>query len=184
MVNARLREGETDILPFLNCDRKNSGSCALIRHKSTEHRSILSADIATDTRPIYRPMLGWCVGRALRLARHIDRPQPISMSASLGRYFTATRPPLGRYFTKTWTISSRDLGTRLYLPYSTAKGFQWPSSFFPAMFFPRHRFYKRPSLLSEVAAFGACCFWRWAKVDIKSWYNCALFLPQGWVFQF
>ena len=30
--------------------------------------------------------------------------------------------------------------------------------FFPAMFFPCHRFYIRPSLLSDVAAFGDCCF--------------------------
>ena len=34
-----------------------------LRHLSTECRSILSADIATDTRPIYRPTLGRYVGR-------------------------------------------------------------------------------------------------------------------------
>ena len=33
-------------------------------------------------------------------------------------------------------------------------------SFFPAMFVPRHRFYIRPSLLYDAAAFGDCCFWR------------------------
>ena len=31
-------------------------------------------------------------------------------------------------------------------------------SFFKLCFFPRHRFYIRPSLLSDVAAFGDCCF--------------------------
>ena len=49
--------------------------------------------------------------------------------------------------------------------------------FFPAMLYPRHRFYKGPSLLSEVAAFGACCFRRFAilgeqKNAIQSWYDC------------
>ena len=33
-----------------------------VRHLSTECRSILSADMATDTRPIYRPTLGRYVG--------------------------------------------------------------------------------------------------------------------------
>ena len=33
------------------------------KHLSTECRSILSADMATDTRPIYRPTLGRFVGR-------------------------------------------------------------------------------------------------------------------------
>ena len=31
---------------------------------------------------------------------------------------------------------------------------------FPAMFFPRHRFYMQPSLLLKVAAFRACYFRR------------------------
>ena len=30
--------------------------------------------------------------------------------------------------------------------------------FFPAMFFPHHRFYIQPSLLLDVTAFGDCCF--------------------------
>ena len=34
-----------------------------LRHLSTECRSILSADIATDTQPIYRPTLGRYVSR-------------------------------------------------------------------------------------------------------------------------
>ena len=32
--------------------------------------------------------------------------------------------------------------------------------FFLAMFFPCHRFYIQPLLLSGAAAFGNCCFWR------------------------
>ena len=175
MVNARLREGETDILTFLNYDRKNSGWYVCLRHLSTEYRSILSA----DTRLMCRPRLG----------RHIYRPtsnDTISMSAD-------TRPILHRH--SATTISSRYWERDYIFPTQLRRAFSgrrpflaFNSSnihvFFPAMFFPRHRFYIRPSLLSEVAAFGACCFWRWAKVDIKSWYNCALFLPHGWVFQF
>ena len=34
-----------------------------LRHLSTEYRSILSADMSTDIRPIYRPTLGRYVGR-------------------------------------------------------------------------------------------------------------------------
>ena len=39
------------------------GSIVYLRHLSTECRLILSADIATDTRPTDRPTLGWYVGR-------------------------------------------------------------------------------------------------------------------------
>ena len=135
-----------------------------LRRLSTECRSILSADMATDTRPIYQPTLGRYVGQDSVACR----PTP-------GRYFTDTRPPLGRYFTNTRpTLSSLGqllLPPEFYLPCSTERGFQWPSSFFglqlrqysclfPAMFFPCHRFYIRPSLLLDAAAFGDCCFWR------------------------
>ena len=38
------------------------GSYVYLRHLSTECRSILSADMATDTRRIYQPTLSWYVG--------------------------------------------------------------------------------------------------------------------------
>ena len=128
-----------------------------------------SADISTDTRPICRPSVGPV---SVDMNRQACRPTP-------GRYFTATRPPLGRHSADTLptlALSSlanwSALAAEFYLPYSTERDFQWPSSFFlsfnsgnihvffPAMFFPRHRFYIRPSLLSDAAAFGDCCFWR------------------------
>ena len=91
-----------------------------------------------------------------------------------GRYFTATRPPLGRYFTNTRpTLSSLGqlLLTSSIFPallreaFSGRRPFLALNSgnihvFFSATFIPRHRFYIQPSLLSEVAAFGDCCFWR------------------------
>ena len=72
-----------------------------LRHLSTECRSILSADMATDTLPIYRPTLGRYVGRLGRVSvdmnRQACRPTP-------GRYFTATRPPLSRHSAATRPI--------------------------------------------------------------------------------
>ena len=130
----------------------------------------------------------------------VGRHEPTSMSADtrpiLHRHSAATRPILYQHLAN--SLGQLLLPPEFYLPCSTERGFQWPSSFFglqlrqysclfPAMLFPRHRFYIRPSLLSDAAAFGDCCFWRLvvfggAKDDIKSWYDCALFLPHRWVF--
>ena len=90
---------------------------------------------------------------------------------ALGRHSAATRPPLGRYLTNTrptyTTLTWSALANEFHLLCSTERGFQWLSSFFgnihvffPRMFFPHYRFYIRPSLLSDVAAFGDCCFRR------------------------
>ena len=73
-----------------------------LRHLSTEYRSILSADMPTDSRPISRPILGRYVGRdsadiSTDVNGHACRPTP-------GRYFTATRPTVGRYITDTRRI--------------------------------------------------------------------------------
>ena len=73
-----------------------------LRHLSTEYRSILSADMPTDNRPISRPILGRYVGRdsadiSTDVNGHACRPTP-------GRYFTATRPTVGRYITDTRRI--------------------------------------------------------------------------------
>ena len=65
-----------------------------LRHLSAECRSILSADMATDTRPIYRPTLGRV---SVDMNRQACRPTP-------GRYFTATRPRLGRHWAATRPI--------------------------------------------------------------------------------
>ena len=74
-----------------------------LRHLSTEYRSILSVDMSAESRPIYRPILGWYVGRdsvdiSTDINRHACRPTP-------GRYFTATRPPLIRYLSDTSCIT-------------------------------------------------------------------------------
>ena len=135
-----------------------------LRHLSTECRSILSPDMATGTRPICRPRLSRV---SVDMNRQARRSTP-------GRYFTTTRPPLCRYFTNTRpTLNSL---SQLLLPssifpallreaFSGRRPFLAFNSgtihvFFPAMFFPCHCFYIRPSLLSDAAAFGACCFWR------------------------
>ena len=59
-----------------------------LSHLSTECRSILSADVATDTRPIYRLTLGRYVGRdSADMNRQACRP-------TSGRYLGDTRPTL------------------------------------------------------------------------------------------
>ena len=71
-----------------------------LRHLSTECWSILSADMVTDTRLIYRPTLGRYVGRDSVACRstwtdkHVGR-HPADTSPPLGRHSAATRPPLG-----------------------------------------------------------------------------------------
>ena len=126
--------------------------------------------MATDTRPIYRPTLDRYVGRdSVDMNRQACRPTP-------GRYFTATWPPLGRHSAATRPILHKHSANNSLLPsfrsifsallreaFSGRRPFLAFNSgnidiFFPAMFFPRHRFYIRPSLLSDVTAFGDCCF--------------------------
>ena len=71
-----------------------------LRHLSTEYRSILSAYMATDTRPICRPILGRDVGR-----------HSADTSPPLGRHLTDTLPSLGQHYAHLvsscyWVISS------------------------------------------------------------------------------
>ena len=128
-----------------------------------------SADMSAETRS--------------RVGRH----EPTSLSADtrpiLHRHSAATRPPLGCHSAATrpilyqhsanteltWSAlaTAGVLSSLLYWErLSVAVVLFWPltpaifMSFFPAMFFPRHRFYIRPSLLSDAAAFGNCSFWR------------------------
>ena len=120
-----------------------------------------SADISTDTRLMCRPRLG----------RHIYRPT--SNDKHVGRHSADTSPPLGRHLADTLPKLEQylqDIGNEIISSLLNCEGafsgrrpfLAFNSSnihvFFPAMVFPRHRFYIRPSLLSEVAAFGACCF--------------------------
>ena len=119
--------------------------------------------------------------------RQACRPTPgryfTATRPQLGRYFTNTRPTLrslgqlllpssifaallrvlvliSRLFYFLSSLRRGDQST-VFCIVSTERRFQWLSSFFGlAMFFPRHRFYIRPSLLSDVAAFGDCCFRR------------------------
>ena len=166
-----------------------------LRHLSTECWSILSADMVTDTRLIYRPTLGRYVGRDSVACRstwtdkHVGR-HPADTSPPLGRHSAATRPLLGRHsaairpplgchsaatrpilyqHSATWSAlaTAGVLSSLLYWErLSVAAVLFWPltpaifMSFFQLCFFPRHRFYIRPSLLSDAAAFGNCCFWR------------------------
>ena len=75
----------------------------IIRHLSTKCRSILSADMATDTRPIYRPTLGRYVSVDMcDMCRStcvicVGRHEPTSMSAD-------TRPILHCHSAATWPI--------------------------------------------------------------------------------
>ena len=69
-----------------------------LRHLSTEYRSIRSADISTNTRPICRPRFG----------RHIDRRQPTRMSAD-------TRPILHRHSADSWPILYRHSADHVHL---------------------------------------------------------------------
>ena len=83
---------------------------------------------------------------------------PTSTDKHVGRYSADTSPPLGRHSADTLPA----LGKHYTHLVSSCLAFNSGNIhvFFPAMFFPRHRLYIRPSLLSEVAAFGACCFRR------------------------
>ena len=131
------------------------------------------------------------------LYQHSAATRPI-----LHHHSAATRPPLGRYFTNTRpTLNSLGqllLPPEFYLPCSTERGFQWPSSFFGlqlrqySCLFSSYVFSSSSLLYTTLITFGCSSIWgllllearyfRGAKDDIKSWYDCALFLPHGWVF--
>ena len=141
-----------------------------LRHLSTEYRSILSADISAEYRSICRPRLG----------RHIGRHQPTRTSADtrpiLYRNSAATWPILYRHSANTTLICSA-IATEFYLLCSTKRDFQGPTSicglqlwihsrlFSSYVFFLRRHFCIQPSLLSEVAAFGACCLRRFVIIS-------------------
>ena len=115
-----------------------------------------STDMSAETRLTYRPK---------------------STDAHVGRHLADSLPTLRQHYAHLvtscyWVLSSlRNCEIIFSSPFK--RGFQWPSSFFgPSFrqhssmsffqlcFFSRHRFYIRPSLLSKVAAFGACYFRR------------------------
>ena len=129
-----------------------------LRHLSAECRSILSADMAANTRPICRPRLSRVL---VDMSRQACRSTP-------GRYFTATWPPLGRYFTNT-RPTLRSLGqlcaSEFYLLYSAERGFQWLSSFFAlqlrqySCLFSSYVFSSSSLLYTTVVTFGCCSIW-------------------------
>ena len=148
-----------------------------------------SADISPNTRPICPPSVGRV---SVDMNRQACRPTP-------GRYFTATRPILYQHLanTKLYLVSScyRVLSSLLYWErLSVAVVFFWPLT--PAIFmsFFSYVFSSSSLLHTTLVTFGCSSIWgllllearyfRGAKDDIKSWYDCALFLPHGWVFQF
>ena len=68
-----------------------------LKRLSTEYRSILSADMSTDSRPISRLILGRYISRnSADISTDVNR---YACRLTPGRYFTATRPTVGRYFT-------------------------------------------------------------------------------------
>ena len=195
------------------------GDHVYLRHLSTECRSILSADMATDTadistdtRPICRPRLGRV---SVDMNRQACRPTP-------DRYFTATRPPLGRHSAATWPPLGRhsaatrpilyqhSANTKLTWPalatagvlssllywerLSVAVVLFWPLTPAIFMYFFQLCFSSSSLLWTNLVTFGCSSIWgllllearyfRGAKDDIKSWCDCALLLPHGWVFQF
>ena len=149
------------------------GSCASVGRVLADTIGYM----ATDTRPIYRPMC------RPRLGRHINRHQPISMPAD-------TWPILHRHSAATWPILyEHSANTTL-----TWSVLAWPLT--PAIFmsFFQPCFSSSSLLYMTLVTFGSSSIWglllsevryfRGEKVDIKSWYDYALFLPHGWVFQF
>ena len=125
-----------------------------LRHLSTECRSILSADMATDTRPIYRPTLGRYVGRDSIACRstwsdkHVGR-HPADTSPPLGRHSADTLPTLGQHLAHLVSSCYRQSsifpallrevfgGRRPFLAFNSGN----IHVFFLATFFPRHHFY-------------------------------------------
>ena len=147
-------------------------------HLSTEYQSIISADMATDTRPIWRPTLGRYIDRhsadmSAETRSRVGPHEPTSMSADTGpilhRHPADTSPPLGRYFTNTRpTLNS--LGQLLqppefYLPCSTERGFQWPSSVFGlqlrqySCLFSSYVFSSSLLLYTTLITFGCSSIW-------------------------
>ena len=143
-----------------------------LRHLSTEYRSILSADMSTDTRPTYRPSIGRYVGRdsadiLADINRHACRPTP-------GRYFTATRPPLGRHLADTLpTLGQRYAhlsstfsaqlrgafrGRRLFVAFNSGN----IPVFFPAMFFSSSLL-----LYTTLVTFGSSSFWGLLLTEVR-----------------
>ena len=82
-----------------------------LRHLSTEYRSILSADMSTDSRPICRPTVGRYIDRYSAdmsaetrsiyrptVGRHACRATPSDTSPPLGRHSTDTLPTLSQHY--------------------------------------------------------------------------------------
>ena len=155
-----------------------------LRHLSAECRSILSADVATDTRPIYRPTLDrHSADMSAECRSSVGRHEPTSMSADtrpiLHRHWAATRPPLGRHSAATrpilyqhsantkltWSALGTEIfpallreafsGRRPFLAFNSGNIF-----FFQLCLFLVIAFIYDTLLLYDAAAFGDCCFWR------------------------
>ena len=82
-----------------------------LRHLSTEYRSILSADMSTDSRPICRPTVGQYIDRYSAdmsaetrsiyrptVGRHACRATPSDTSPPLGRHSADTLTTLGQHY--------------------------------------------------------------------------------------
>ena len=93
-----------------NNNTVNKWDHVYLRHLSTEYRSILSADMSTDSRPICRPTVGRYIDRYLAdmsaetrsiyrptVGRHACRATPSDTSPPLGRHSADTLPTLGQH---------------------------------------------------------------------------------------
>ena len=97
--------------PYFWGDHVNYLDHVYLRNLSTEYRSILSADMSTDTRPICRPTVGRYVDRYSAdmsaetrsiyrptVGRHACRATPSDTSPPLGRHSADTLPTLGQHY--------------------------------------------------------------------------------------
>ena len=150
------------------------GSCASVGRVSVDTIGYM----ATDTRPIHRPILD--------VSTDTSTYRPTSTDKYVGRH----SPILHRHSAATWPIlHEHSANTTL-----TWSVLAWPLT--PAIFmsFFQPCFSSSSLLYMTLVTFGSSSIWglllsevryfRGEKVDIKSWYDYALFLPHGWVFQF
>ena len=143
----------------------------------------------------------------------VGRHEPTSMSADtrpiLHRHSAATRPPLGRHSAATRPILYQHsantkltwsaLGTEIF-PALLREAFSGRRPFLAFnsgnihVFFSSYVCSSSSLLYTTLVTLWCSSIWgllllearyfRGAKDDIKSWYDCALFLPHRWVFQF
>ena len=129
--------------------------------------------------------------------------RPTSTDTHVGRHPADTSPPPGRYLTDTWptlrsfaqfSLLSSIFSIQLRGAFSGSRPFLAFNSSNIHVFFSSYALSSSLLLYTTLITFGSSSIWgllllevryfRGIKNDIESWYNCVLFLPHGWVFQF